>query len=129
MNLVLPIINLSILDADILIFMQQLIFGWSSTGDHPETLLLFELFCFSSCLKVIGGWWWWWVMAYRILLSAPGPFGFNWVLVLIGTWLGFGLRDLGAEGSDIIPNFLSNRLNQNLDIFILILHTINLGKI
>ena len=32
MNLVLPIINLSILDADILIIMQQLIFGWSSTG-------------------------------------------------------------------------------------------------
>ena len=24
-------------------------------------------------------------VAYRILLSAPGPFGFNWVLELIGT--------------------------------------------
>ena len=23
------------------------------------------------------------VVAYRILLSAPGPFGFNWVLKLI----------------------------------------------
>ena len=38
------------------------------------------------------------MVAYRILLSAPGPFGFNWVLVLIGTWLGFGLGDLGAKG-------------------------------
>ena len=57
MNLVLPIINLSILDADILIIMQQLIFGWSSTGDHPETLLLFELFCFSFMLKS-----YWWVV-------------------------------------------------------------------
>ena len=35
----LVLINLSILDADILIMMQQLIFGWSSRGDHPETLL------------------------------------------------------------------------------------------
>ena len=32
-----------------------------------------------SCLKVVG-----WVVAYRILLSAPGPFGFNLVLELIG---------------------------------------------
>ena len=42
----------------------------------------------------------WVVVAYRILLSAPGPFGFNWVLELIGTWLGlgdFGTKGLGPE--------------------------------
>ena len=33
-----------------------------------------------------GGW-----VAYRI----SGPFGFNWVLELIGTWLGLGLRVWG----------------------------------
>ena len=31
-------------------------------------------------------------MAYRILLSALGPFGYHWVLELIGTWLGLGLE-------------------------------------
>jgi len=95
MNLVLPIINLSILDPDILIIMQQLIFGWLSTGDHPETLVLFEFFCWTppSCLKVIGGWW-----PTGFYCQPQAPFGFNWVLVLIGTWLGLGLGDLGAEG-------------------------------
>ena len=57
------------------------------------------------------------VVAHRILVSALGPFGFNWVLDLFGTWLGLGLggfltKDLGPgldnswsrgkrEGSDV----------------------------
>ena len=37
----------------------------------------------------------WWVVAYRTLVSAPGPFGTNWVFELIGTWLGLVLGGLG----------------------------------
>ena len=68
-------------------------FWVKNRGDYFETLLLFEFFCGTppSCLKVVE---WWWV-AYRILLSAPGPFRFNWVLDLIGTWQGLGLGGLG----------------------------------
>ena len=36
------------------------------------------------------GWWW---VAYKILLSAPGPFGFNWDLVGVGP-RGFGTKGL-----------------------------------
>ena len=90
MNWVLPRINLSFLDAGILIVMQEVrlmmsswwttpcpspccppkIFGWTSRGHYSETLLLFEFFCGSPhlCLKVRVV-----VVAYRILLSAPGP--------------------------------------------------------
>ena len=82
--------------------MQQQIFGWSSTGYHPQTLLLTEFFCWTppSCLKVIGGvggggGGWWPTGCY---CQSQAPFGFNRVLVLIGTWLGLGLGDLGAEG-------------------------------
>jgi len=35
----------------------------------------------------------------RILLSAQGPFGFNWVLKLgLRTWLGLGLEDFVTMG-------------------------------
>ena len=48
-------------------------FGWMSTGDHSETLLLLALFYQSnpSCLKVMG-WVGWvvWVVAHGILVSA-----------------------------------------------------------
>ena len=51
--------------------------------------LLFE-FCYGtppSCLKVmVGGW-----VAYRILVSAPGPLVFE----LIGTWYVLGIGGLG----------------------------------
>ena len=50
----------------------------------------------SWCLKVVGGGGGW--VAYRISLSAPGPFGFNWVLELIGTWFGFGLGGFWTYG-------------------------------
>ena len=38
------------------------------------------------------------ILRHRILLSAPGPFGFNWVLELIRTWLELGLRGFGTKG-------------------------------
>ena len=40
-----------------------------------------------------GGWW-----PTGCYCQSQAPFGFNRVLVLIGTWLGLGLGDLGAEG-------------------------------
>ena len=98
-DLVLPALNLSILDAGILIMVQQVrlmmfslnmvdypmtflllstwdFFWWTSRGDHSKMFLLFEFCCGTppSCLKVrgwvVGGW-----VAYCILVSAPGPFG------------------------------------------------------
>ena len=40
----------------------------------------------------------WWV-AYLILLSALGPCWFNWVLDLIGIWLGLALVGFATKGS------------------------------
>ena len=60
----------------------------------------------------MGGWWA--VVAYRILLSAPGPFGFNWVLGLIGTWLGLGLGGFGTKG--LGPGL--DNYSRNLDLVI-----------
>ena len=87
LHVVLPALNLSTLNAGILIMMQQVrlmmfsqntvdysmsflllstqnFFGWTSGGDHSEPFLLFEVYCGTppSCLKVRGGWggvgWW-----------------------------------------------------------------------
>ena len=64
------------------------------------------------CLKVVG----WVVVAYRILLSAPGPFGFNWVLELIGTCLVLGLGSFGTWGSGPgLDNFFKLRKKQVLE--------------
>ena len=79
--------------------------------DRSETLLLFEFFCWThvSCLKVM-------VLACRILLSAPGPFGFNWVLELIGTCLVLGLGSFGTWGSGPgLDNFFKLRKKQVLE--------------
>ena len=54
------------------------------------------------CLKVRG--WvcgWWVVVAYRILLSAPVPFGFNWGFELGWTGLGLGLGGFGTRGTRV----------------------------
>ena len=78
--MVLPALNLSNMNAGILIMMQQVrlmmfslntvdysmsflllstqnFFCWTSRGDHSEPFLLFEFYCGtpSSCLKVRGG--------------------------------------------------------------------------
>ena len=50
-----------------------------------------------SCGWVVGGWW---VVAYRILVSAPVPFGSIWVLNWVGlgkdwVWRDWGLMGLG----------------------------------
>ena len=109
--MVLPALNLSNMNAGILIMMQQVrlmmfslntvdysmsflllstqnFFCWTSGGDHSEPFLLFEVYCGTppSCLKVMGGvGWWGGVVAHEILVSAQGP------LVLgLGLW-GFGL--------------------------------------
>ena len=104
LHLVLLALNLSTLDAGILIMVQCVslmmfsfehgglthvlplavkleFFCWTSTGDHSKMFLLFELCCGTppSCLKVIG-WWWVVVVAYRILVSAQSP----WDLVGVG---------------------------------------------
>ena len=104
--MVLPALNLSILDAGILIMVQQVslmmfslnmadyptsflslstlnLFGLTSNGDHSKMFLLFDFFCGTppSCLKVGGGVV---VVAYSILVSAQGP--------LVS---GFGLKGLG----------------------------------
>ena len=55
----------------------------------------------------------WWVVlvvAYRFLLSAPGPFGFNWVLALIWTLLGMGLG--GYETKGLGPGLDNNNLER-----------------
>ena len=93
--MVLPALNLSTLNADILISndatskindvltehggllhvlpltVHLRFFCWTSSGNHSEPFLLFEFFCGTppSCLKVIGGV----VVAYKILESAQGP--------------------------------------------------------
>ena len=94
LHLVLPALNLSTLNAGILIMMQQVrlmmfslnmvdysmsflllsswdFFCWTSRGDHSEPFLLFDFYCGTppSCLKVMGGW-----VAHEILVSAQGPF-------------------------------------------------------
>ena len=81
LHLVLPALNLSSLNAGILIMMHQVrlimfslnmvdysltflllstwdFFCWTSRGDHSEPFLLFEVYCGTppSCLKVGGGW-------------------------------------------------------------------------
>ena len=111
LQLVHTALNLSTLDAGILIMMRQvslmmfslnmvdypmsfpllsswIFFWWTSTGDHSKMFLLFEYCCGTppSCLKVYGWWWWWWWVAYSILVSAPVPFGFRsyWDLVGVG---------------------------------------------
>jgi len=71
--------------------------------DHSGPFLFSELFCGTppSCLKVVGWWWWWWwVVAYRILVSAPVPFGLIWVSNWVGlgwdwVWRDWGLMGLG----------------------------------
>ena len=95
LHLVLPALNLSSLNAGILIMMHQVrlimfslnmvdysltflllstwdFFCWTSRGDHSEPFLLFD-FCRGttpSCLKVMGGGV---VVAHKILVSAQGP--------------------------------------------------------
>ena len=90
LHLVHPALNLSTLDAGILIMMQQvslmmfslymvdypmyflllsswILFWWTSTGDYSKMFLLFEFYCGTppSCLKVrgwvvVGGGGGWW---------------------------------------------------------------------
>ena len=43
----------------------------------------------------VGGGW----VAYRILVSAPVPFGFNWGWNRVGTELGLGPGVLGTRGT------------------------------
>ena len=48
----------------------------TSRVDHSGPFLFSEHFCGTP-----PSWWWWWVgrwVAYRILVSAPVPFWFNW---------------------------------------------------
>ena len=42
-----------------------------------------------------------WVVAYRILVSAPVPFGFNLGWNWVGTRLGVGLGGLGTRGTRV----------------------------
>lgn len=42
-----------------------------------------------------------WVVAYRILVSAPVPFGLILGYKLGCTWLGLGLAGLGTNGSGV----------------------------
>ena len=73
--------------------------------DYSGPFLFSEIFCGTppSCLKVMG-----WVVAYRILLSAPGPFGTklgfstNWDLVQICPG-GFRTKGFGP-GLDNTPS-------------------------
>ena len=66
--------------------------------DRSGPFLISELFCGTppSCLKVMGGGW----VAYRILVSAPVPFGLIWVSNWVGlgwdlVWRDWGLMGLG----------------------------------
>ena len=65
--------------------------------DYSETFLLSEVFCGTppSCLKVVvgGGW-----VAYRILVSAPVPFGLIWVSNWVGLGWNWVWRDWGLMG-------------------------------
>ena len=60
-------------------------------GDHSKLFLLFEFCCGTGtpplCLKVM-------VVAYSILVSAPGPLVFE----LVRTWLGLDLGSFGTKG-------------------------------
>ena len=90
LHLVLTALNLSTLNAGILIIMFSLLhvlplavcmsfFCWTSRGDHSEPLLLFEFLCGTppSCFKVVVGWVG--VVAHEILVSAQGP-------LVLGFW-------------------------------------------
>ena len=110
LHLVLPALNLSNLNAGILIMMQQVrlmmfslnmvdyslsflllstqnFFCRTSRGDHSEPFLLFEVYCGTppSCLKVMG---WWGGGGPGDFSVSPRPLGF-WVWGL-GVW-GLGL--------------------------------------
>ena len=105
LHLVHPALNLSILNAGILIMVQQVslimfsltmvdfpmsflllsswnFFCWTSTGDHSKMFLLFEYCCGTppSCLKVMGG-------GLEQFSVSPRPLGF-----------GFGTKGFGAKG-------------------------------
>ena len=104
LHLVHPALNLSILDAGILIMVQQvslmmfsltmvdfpmsllflsswIFFCWTSTGDHSKMFLLFEFCCGTppSCLKVMGD-------GLEQFSVSPRPLGF-----------GFGTKGFGAR--------------------------------
>mgnify|MGYP003327840571 CR=1 FL=1 len=93
-----PELNLSTLDAGILIMVQKvsLMFGWTSIGDQSKMFLLIEFCCWNplSCLKVRGG-----GMVggggLQHFSVSPGPLGF-----------GFGAKGLGP-GLD--NNFFFNK--------------------
>ena len=101
LHLVQPALNLSTLDAGILIMMRQvslmmfslnmvdypmsflllsswIFFWWTSTGDHSKMFLLFEYCCGTppSCLKVMG-----WVVGggggLEQFSVSPRPLGFG----------------------------------------------------
>ena len=74
-------------------------FWWTSRVDHSGPFLFSELFCGTppSCLKVRGGLGGW-VVAYRILVSAPVPFGLIWVSNWVGLDWDWGLRGWGLVG-------------------------------
>ena len=108
LHFVLPALNLSTLNAGILIMMQQvrlmmfslnmvdysmsflllIFFCWTSRG-HSEPFLLFDFLCgtLPSCLKVLG---WGGVVAHEILMSAQGPLVFG-LFVFWAKGLGPGL--------------------------------------
>ena len=123
LHLVLTPLNLSTLNAGILIMMQKVrlmmfslnmvdysmsflllstwVFCWTSRGDHSEPFLLFDFWCgtLPSCLKVIGWGGGGGVVAYEILVSVQCPLvlGF-WVLGLRVWGLGLTIEYLdGAE--------------------------------
>ena len=106
LHIVLPALNLSNLNAGILMMMQQVrlmmfslnmvdysmsflllstwVFCWTSRGDHSKPFLLFDFWCrtLPSCLKVIG--WVVVVVAYEILVSAQGPLVLGFLV--LGFW-------------------------------------------
>ena len=48
----------------------------------------------------VGGGWWVVVVAYRILVSAPVPFGLIWVFNWVGLGWDLGGGGLGRRGLD-----------------------------
>ena len=118
LHLVLPALNLSTLNAGILIIMQQVRLMMFSLnmhggllyvlplvvhlrffrGDHSEPFLLFEVYCWTppSCLKVMGWWcwwwcWWWWWGGWpmRFLCQPKAPW--FWVFGFLALGFGMGL--------------------------------------